>query len=82
MCECRMAKVKIKTWAEMEKEYGLTVCGEIDCDAVFTDEMEEQMPANRIVEIDCRYGDIGSWCDWNGWDISEDMVAEVLHCEF
>ncbi len=47
-------KVQIKTWKEMEKEFGLGMGGSINCCAKFTSEMEktlESLNSNRIVTI-------------------------------
>ena len=72
-----MAKiVKIKTWKDMEAEFGITddTTGTIDCKAYFIVEMEEELPADRIIEIKegkHRY-------DWNGWEISDDMIEKII----
>ena len=34
-------KVKVRTWEDMEKEYGLNSCGSIACDRSFTNKMKE-----------------------------------------
>jgi len=43
--------VKIKTWAMMEKEYGLNSLGSIDTYPNFTTLMEKQMTRSRMIEI-------------------------------
>ena len=65
-----MKIVKIKTWEQMEKEFGLNLLGNIDCEYVFTSAMEEDMPLDRIIEV------INE--NWNGWGISEDMIDSVI----
>ena len=47
--------VKIKTWKQMEKEFGLDEDGDIEVleDRVyFVDTMEEYMPKDRIIKVD------------------------------
>lgn len=65
-------KVKIKTWQEMEKEFGSIVHGSINCDQYFTKEMEELLPKNRIIEIDLEN-------QWNTYTITEDMIKEYIN---
>ena len=73
-------KVRIKTWDEMEKEFGVSR-GSIDCSCFFTREMENDIPKDRIVELhDSVYNnDIKKW---DGSDrcfsISEDMILEYI----
>jgi hypothetical protein len=59
---------KIKTWEEMQKKYGLTYLGDIECDEVadFITNMEKQMPENRIIKIKDSH--------WNGWLMCESMI--------
>ena len=48
-------KVKIKTWKEMEKEFGLNNFESINCDFCFIKEMEEKLNEkfpNRILTIE------------------------------
>ena len=48
-----MKVVKIKTWDKMEQEYGLDRDGDIltSLDILFSKEMEELLPKNRIIKI-------------------------------
>jgi len=62
--------VKIKTWDDMVKEFGLNKDGNINCSGVFVTDMEEEMPKNRI--IDTTDG------DWISWIISHDMIEEYI----
>lgn len=62
-------KVKIKTWQEMEEEFGLDELEDINCEECFTQLMEELLPKDRIIEID-----LGN--KWNFFNISEDMIKE------
>ena len=65
--------VKIKTWKEMEKKYGLNEFGNIKNKApAFVEEMEEGLSPNRIVKIyevreryNCYHvdGSIWNWTD-------------------
>jgi hypothetical protein len=41
----------IKTWGQMEKEFGLNEYGAIRCTGFFTREMEEDMPPHRIIHV-------------------------------
>jgi len=63
-------KVKIKTWKEMEREFGLNGWGDINCMCNFTKEMENKMPEDRIIVL------VNS--AWKQWDISTDMISEQL----
>lgn len=70
-----MRKVRIKTWEEMEKKFGLDKYGDIlvTGDYYFTKDMENIIPKDRIIEID----------ENNGWlselyGISEAMIVEYL----
>ena len=70
-------RVKIKTWEEMEKEFGLTMLQDIDCKAVFTKNMEKFMPEDRIVDVsEHNYDDYFIWSiDDTTYNISEDMIS-------
>lgn len=70
-----MRKVRIKTWEEMEKKFGLDKYGDIlvTGDYYFTKDMENIIPNDRIIEID----------ENNGWlselyGISKPMIIEYL----
>jgi len=75
-----MRKVKIKTWAAMEKEFGLSCLNSINVPVEsFMDNMEKEMPANRIIAINPRDEEEGKGYLWevgNGdsWIITEDMI--------
>jgi hypothetical protein len=65
---------RIKTWAEMEQEYGLASSVAIDCEWIFTIEMEQQMPEDRVIQVNNN-----CWkTENNFWGISEEMTAEYL----
>ena len=64
-------KVKIKTWDEMAKEFGLDTDGDIKTKKSFNEIMEGGLPEDRIIDIDNRK-------NWEGWNISEDMIAEYI----
>lgn len=66
-----MRKVKIKTWEKMEKEFGLTPYGDINCEGTFIKIMENIIPENRIIEI-------GIDKMAYSFFISEDMIEEYL----
>jgi len=44
-------RVRIKTWEEMEEEFGLDYKGNLAVKGYFTREIERHMPRNRIIEI-------------------------------
>lgn len=73
-------KVKIKTWKQMEEEFGLDFDGDINIDYGFIKSMEVDMPKDRIIEIDEK----GNWRYINNlnrkrsWSISDDMIAEKI----
>lgn len=46
-----MKKVRIKTWAAMSKEFGVTKNGDIDSFVLFVPSMEDAMPTNRVIEV-------------------------------
>ena len=66
-----MKIVKIKTWEQMEEEFGTNSHGNILTEYIFTEDMERQMPEDRIIEV-YENG------DWNGWSIDEDMIDSVI----
>ena len=66
-------KVRIKTWEEMENDFGVNSAGNIDCQDNFLVEMEEAMPDDRIINIDME----GKWIDEIYW-INKDLIAEYL----
>ena len=64
-------KVKIKTWEQMEQEFGLDDEGDIPCEGNFLPEMERMMPEDRIICLDDeRY--------WYNYFIHQDMVEKVV----
>jgi hypothetical protein len=72
--------VQIKTWDEMEEEFGISDnldMGSIACKYAFNKQMEKQMPANRVIEI-TPYDDMIDEYNWEEWSISNDMIKEVL----
>lgn len=46
-----MPFVKIRTWDDMEAEFGLDQEGDIKCPAIFTTDMEKELPSDRIIEV-------------------------------
>ena len=69
-----MKIVKIKTWKQMEEEFGTDLLGDIKTEFFFTKGMEEDMPKNRIIKV---YEND----NWNGWHIDNDMIEETLENE-
>jgi hypothetical protein len=75
-------KVRIKTWEEMEKEFGIGLYdGSIKCERTFVTEMESALPDNRIIDVERIGGSTYSWIDYAGceWEISDDMIAEYYN---
>ena len=72
--ENKLRKVKIKTWEEMEKEFGLTDDGNIKVFCIWIKEMEYLIPKDRIIEIDFK----NVWNVSIGYDITKDMIAEYI----
>ena len=72
-------KVKIKTWKEMEKEYGVSsYAGSIKCNYFyFVKDMEkalEKLNCNRILTIDSVYAYFYGIKEMSSWNWSEDMI--------
>lgn len=69
-------KVRIKTWEEMEKEFGLDEHGNIPCYCYFVPEMKQF--CGNVIEVE-GYEDYFV-CDkeYNLWEISDDMIKEVI----
>ena len=58
--------VTIRTWADMEAEYGLASQGGINCSKFFVIGMERDLPPDRTIEV------IDG--NWRYWGISQDMI--------
>ena len=72
-------KAKIKTWENMEREYGLDAVGFIDTHVVFTQRMDKSLPANRVIIIKKWDGKEGVWhSDFYDWVVHMEMIEEVL----
>ena len=74
-------KVKIKTWDDMVEEFGIYPSGElIICDRGFTVAMENDMPKDRIIELEQPLPyDPSVWLWKEGrWIITDDMIAEYI----
>lgn len=72
-------KVRIKSWEEMEAEFGLDYDGDIDCAAYFTKAMREFCgEVLTVAELD--YYDYGWFyvTATKEFYFSTDMVAEVI----
>jgi hypothetical protein len=69
--------VKIKTWEQLQEEFGLDLDGDINCKYGFTREMEEIIPKNRIILLEN-----GLWeIEYPRPSISDDMIEEELNPE-
>lgn len=62
-----MRTVRIKTWDEMKKEFGLEDGGDIDVGHCFTEEMETALPTYRIIQLSDKN-------KWKGYNICEGMI--------
>lgn len=70
-------RVRIKTWDQLVEEYGMDEY-EPDVEAGFPEMLEEDIPEDRVIEIDMTKM---VWIDSDGgmkWNISEDMIEEYL----
>ena len=75
-------RVQIKSWEEMEKEFGTDCAGNINCKFSFTKEMEEYCGAvatisaidsDEIVELTSTSSDL----DFSFWTFSTDMIKKA-----
>ena len=77
-------KVKIKTWKEMEKEYGVFVkTGSIDCKCLFTKYMGkgiEELNCDRILTIDSVKNDCYTMKEIT-WNWTDDMIKYLVKDE-
>jgi len=69
-------KVEIKTWKEMEAEFGLDDRGNIDCFGVFTVDMEAYLPYDRIISVDADIDPTMAY--WEGYAITKNMIKRVV----
>lgn len=74
--------VQIKSWEEMEKEFGLNYGRNINCNMYFTGSMKrycgatatiEEIDSDGIVELTSTSPNI----DFSGWTFSTDMIKKV-----
>jgi len=70
--------VKIKTWEDMAKEFGVGKGNEIQCNAGFIEDMEKSLPEDRIIDIET-YNEGSRFFFWttsdgDDWEITEDMI--------
>jgi len=64
-------KVKIKTWEQMEQEFGLDDEGNIACKGSFISGVEKIIPDDRIICLDDeRY--------WHNYFFHQDMIEEII----
>ena len=71
--------VKIKTWEDMENDFGIDEgTDEINCEAGFLLCMEDALPNDRIIELKV-YPNEKEWninnCEWV---ISDDMIERII----
>jgi tRNA A58 N-methylase Trm61 len=72
--------IKIKTWEQMEKEYGLNDRENINLpdDSSFSITTENLLPKNRIIEVGVTSGGYTWLTSYGLWGISEKAVEEIL----
>jgi len=75
-------KVRIKTWTEMKKEFGINGFFCIDCQFFFSEEMEKELyeiSSNRIVEIEeIKENEEKYYMKDSGYNWSDDMIKELI----
>lgn len=69
--------VEIKSWDEMEKEFGLTTNGDIDCRFGFNEDMEKYCGLKTTIEHITDDGVVYLKCDIKSWWLSTDMLKHV-----
>ena len=82
--------VKIKTWEQMSKEYGIVYDKDNNIkpriqirDCSFLKEMEDDLPENRVIEIEKNktYGEFTWFAPDGSWSICDEMIEEYLDIE-
>lgn len=72
-------KVRIKEWAEMEREFGLDEDGDIDCHCGFTTEMREC--CGKVFELNendfCMITDTDKVFIYNGWFLNTETYEII-----
>jgi len=71
-------RVKIKTWGELEAEFGLTAARSINCEHTMPREMDRQIPWSRVVTVAPSTYSESDIMVWDEWKISDDMIEEYL----
>jgi len=73
-------KVKIKSWEELEKEFGYDNEDTLRTPSGFTQLLEEDLPADRIIEVVGFRRQPQMWLTGDGgvYYIDEEMVSEVI----
>lgn len=65
-------KVKIKTWEQMESEFGCDSCGYINCECSFTTEMDKY--CGTVQEISFVHNDYYDMKNGGWYSFSDDMI--------
>ena len=78
-------KVKIKSWKQLEQEFGFNEEGEIACTFGFTRDMEQALPEDRIIDVRVATNlDPSSTVYLNDteelryWWFSDDMIEKII----
>lgn len=68
-------KVRIRTWDDMQAEYGINYNGDIEIPRIFTKGMEKQLPSDRCIEVIPKGSNVYTWKTYGySWTISEEMI--------
>lgn len=75
-------KVQIKSWEEMEKEFGLSSTGNIDCKLIFAKKMRPYCGAVATISAIDSDGEVkltstSSNLDFSFWTFSTDMIKKI-----
>ena len=71
-------RVLIKTWEQMEREYGVSGTDSIHCVFSFTRSMENALPINRTIFVYNETGILTWRRPGSRSSISEDMIEKIL----
>ena len=75
-------RAKIRTWNDMEKEYGLNSTGSIAVPGAFPEKMEEDMPIDRAITIIDWNNNVGIWnADSRSWVIRKEMIEKIMEAD-
>ena len=72
--------IKIKTWEQMEQEFGLNDSENINLpnNESFSTTMEYLLPKNRIIKVGVEGGGYTWFTSYGVWRISEEAIEKIL----